>query len=64
MKKVKVHPYVQWATFAQYKDEPKVKAVSVNGHITEVKQLNNWMGDHLGFIHFVFFQFGYDWQKN
>ena len=23
----------------------------------------NWIGDHLGSMHFVFFQFGYDWQK-
>ena len=44
-----------------------MKAVSVNGQITEVKQLkkkaNSMMGDHLGSIHFVFFQYSYDWQK-
>ena len=44
-----------------------MRAVRVNGQITEVKQLktkaNSKMGDHLGSIHFVFFQFGYDWQK-
>ena len=44
-----------------------MKAVRVNGQITEVKQLktkaNFKMGDHLGSIHFLFFQFGYDWQK-
>ena len=40
-----------------------MKAVRVNGKITEVKQLqdqsNSKMGDHLESIHFVFFQ----WQK-
>ena len=33
-----------------------MRAVRVNGQITEVKQLsmvNNGMGDHLGSIHFV-----------
>ena len=37
-----------------------MKAVTVNGKITEVKQpqdqSNSKMGDHLGSIHFVFFQ--------
>ena len=37
-----------------------MKAVRVNGKITEVKQpqdqFNSKMGDHLGSIHFVFFQ--------
>ena len=36
-----------------------MRAVSVNGQITDVKQLktnaNSKMGDHLGSIHFVFF---------
>ena len=48
---------------AQHKHEPAMKAVRVNGKITEVKQpqdqSNSKMGDHLGSIHFVFFQ----WQK-
>ena len=39
--------------------DPKVKAVRVNGKITEVKQpqnqSNSKMADHLGSIHFVFF---------
>ena len=52
---------------AQHKHESTMRAVRVTDQITEVKQLymspvNNWMGNHLGFIHFVFFQFGYDWQ--
>ena len=45
---------------AQHKHEPAIKAVKVNGKITKVKQLqdqsNSMMGDHLGSIHFVFFQ--------
>ena len=44
---------------AQHKHEPAVKAVRVNGRITEVKQpqdqSNSKMGDHLGFIHCVYF---------
>ena len=48
---------------AQPKHEPPMKAVRVNGKITKVKQSqdqpNSKMGDHLGSIHFVFFQ----WQK-
>ena len=47
---------------AQHKCEPAMKAVRVNVKITEVKQPqppNSKMGDHLGSIHFVFFQ----WQK-
>ena len=44
---------------AQHKHEPAMKAVRVNGKITEVKhpqdQSNSMMGDHLGSIHFVFF---------
>ena len=46
---------------AQHKHEPAMKAVRVNGKITEVKQpqdqskSNSKMGDHLGSIHFVFF---------
>ena len=43
--------------------DPQVKAVRVNGKISKVKQpqdqSNSKMGDHLGSIHFVFFQ----WQK-
>ena len=46
------------ATFAQYKHGTKVKAVRVNGQITEVKQtkimVSTKMGDHLG-MNFVFF---------
>ena len=45
---------------AQQNHEPKVKAVRVNGQITEVKQSmsrgSTRMGDHL------FFQSSYDWQ--
>ena len=40
------------------KHEPAMKAVRVNGKITEVKQsslVNNKMADHLGSIHFEFF---------
>ena len=48
---------------AQHKHEPAMKAVRVNGKITVVKQpqdqSNSEMGDHLGSIHFVYFQ----WQK-
>ena len=48
---------------AQHKHEPAMKAVGVNGKITKVKQPqdqpNSKMGDHVGSIHFVFFQ----WQK-
>ena len=49
---------------AQHKHEPARKAVRGNGKITKVKkqpqnQPNSKMGDHLGSIHFVFFQ----WQK-
>ena len=51
---------------AQHKHKPTMRAVKVNGHITEVKQLktktNSKMTDHLGSIHFVF-QFGYDLKK-
>ena len=47
----------------QPKHEPVMKAVKVNGKITEVKQLqdqsNSKIGHHLGSIHVVFFQ----WQK-
>ena len=47
----------------QHKHEPAMKAVRVNVMITKVKQpqdqSNSKMGDHLGSIHFVFFQ----WQK-
>ena len=43
---------------AQHKHGPAKKAVRVNGKISEVKQpqyqSNSKMGDHLGFIHFVF----------
>ena len=55
--------------FTKYKHDTKVEVVRVNGKksTTEVKQIktkdNTKMGDHLGFIHFVFFQFGSDWQK-
>ena len=49
---------------AQYGHEPVMKAVRVNGMITEVKQpqdqSNSKMGDHLASIHFVFFL----WQKH
>ena len=61
MKKLKftAHPFLKWLTFAQCQCEPKVKAVRVNGKITEVKQpqdqSNSKMGDHLGYIHFVSF---------
>ena len=50
------HPSLKLPTFAQYKYGPKVKAVRVNGQITEVKHTK--IGDHLGSMHFVFFQFG------
>ena len=56
-------PYTNDSITAQHKHEPVVKAVRVNGEITKVKQpqdqSNSKMGDHLGSIHFVFFQ----WQK-
>ena len=46
----------------QHKHEPIMRAVRVNGQITEVQQSkkkdNTKMGDHLVSIHFVFFQFG------
>ena len=45
---------------AQHKHEPAMKAVIMNGKITKVKQpqdqSNSKMGDHLGSVHFVFFQ--------
>ena len=45
------------------KHEPAMKAVRVNGKITKVMQpqdqSNSKMGDHLGSIYFVFFQ----WKK-
>ena len=48
---------------AQHKHEPAMKAVRVNGKLTEVKQpqdqSNSKMGEHLAPIVFVFFQ----WQK-
>ena len=46
----------------QHKHESAMKAVRVNGKITKVKQsalVNIKMADHLGSIHFEFFQ----WQK-
>ena len=56
-------PYMNASFTAQHKHEPEMKAVRVNGKISEVKQpqdqSNSKMGDHLGSIHFVFFQ----WQK-
>ena len=61
--KFTAHPSLKWLIFAQYQHHPKVKAVRMNGKISEVKQpqdqSNSKMGDHLGSIHFVFFQ----WQK-
>ena len=36
--KFATHPSLKWLTFAQYKHDPKVKAVRVNCQITEVKQ--------------------------
>ena len=36
--KFTAHPSLKWLTFAQRKHDPKVKAVRVNGKITEVKQ--------------------------
>ena len=57
--KFTAHPSLKWLTFAQYQQDPKVKAVRVNGKISEVKQpqdqSNSKMGDHLGSIDFVFF---------
>ena len=32
------HPSLKWLKFSQYKHDPKVKTVRVNGQITEVKQ--------------------------
>ena len=62
--KFNAHPSLKWLTFAQCQQDPKVKVERMNGRITEVKQpqdqSNTKMGDHLGSIHFVFFQ----WQKN
>ena len=52
-------PNLNASIIAQHKHEPAMKAVRVNGHITEVKQTqyqsNSKMGDHLGFINFVLF---------
>ena len=45
---------------SQLKHEPTMRAVRVNDQITEVKQANSKMGDHLGSMQFVFFQFGDD----
>ena len=36
-KKFAAHPSLKWLTFAQYKHEPKVKAVRVHGQIIEVE---------------------------
>ena len=56
--KFPAHPSLKWLTFAQCKHDPKVKAVRVNGKITEVKQpqdrSNSKMGDHRGSIDFVY----------
>ena len=49
--KFTAHPSLKWLTFAQYQHKPNVKAVRVNGKISEVKQLqdqsNSKMGNHL-----------------
>ena len=59
MANLPILPNIPILVIAQYKHDPKVKAVRVNGQITEVKQLkikaNSKMGDHLGSIHFVLF---------
>ena len=62
----KCQPFQGWVNTSirvQYKYESAMKAVRVNGKITEVKQpqyqSNSKMGDYLGSIHFVFSQ----WQK-
>ena len=54
-------PNLNASITAQHKHEPAMKAVRVNGQITEANQdqSNSKMGDHLGSIHLVFFQ----WQK-
>ena len=36
--KFTAHPSLKWLTFAQCQHDPKVKAVRVNGKISEVKQ--------------------------
>ena len=41
-KKFTAHPSLQWLTNAQYKHDPKVKAVRGDGQINEVKQLLAW----------------------
>ena len=46
---------------AQHRYEPKVKAVRVNGQITEVKQSMNRGNTRIGDHYFI--QFGYNWQK-
>ena len=48
-KKYTAYPSLKWLTFVQYKHDPKVKVVRVNGQITEVKKTmaNSNMGDHL-----------------
>ena len=55
-----MNPYMNVSISAKHKHEPTMKARRVNGKITEVKQpqdqSNSKMGDHLGSIHFVFFQ--------
>ena len=52
-------PNLNTSIRAQHKHEPTMRAVKVNGQITEVKQLktkaNSMMGDHLGSMYFVFF---------
>ena len=36
------HPSFKWLTLAQYSHDSEVKAVRVNGQITEVKQPRPW----------------------
>ena len=59
-------PNLNTSTRAQHKHEPAMKAVRVNGQITEVKQLRlrlilRWVTIYDPYI-LSLFQFGYDWQ--
>ena len=41
--KVYCYPSLNWLTFAQYKHDPNVMAMRVNGQITEVNQSRPWL---------------------
>ena len=64
--KFTAHPSLKCLTCAQYKHEPKVKTCDKMGECSDygsqvaISLVSNWMFDHLGSIHLVFFHFGYD----